>query len=72
VLCVPVVPFVPLQLPDAVQVDAFVAAHVSCDAPPETTLAGAALSVRVGPAAAVTVTDTVCATEPPAPEQLNA
>jgi hypothetical protein len=71
VLCVPDVPFAPLQPPDAVQLVAFVALQVSCEADPDWTLAGSALRVSVG-AALVTVTAAVRATEPPAPAHVRA
>ena len=48
VLCVPLVPCVPLQLPDAVHEVAFVELHVSVEAPPLTTAVGEALSDALG------------------------
>ena len=69
VLCEPDVAFVPDHEPDAVQLVAFVALHVSVDAEPEATLVGDAVSVSVGAASCVTAT--VCAAEPPAPVHVN-
>jgi hypothetical protein len=69
VLCVPDVALVPLQLPDAVQLVAFVELHVNVDDPPDAMLVGDAVSVTVGAAAIVTVA--VCDAEPPVPEQLS-
>lgn len=45
---VPLVARVPLQSPDAVQLDAFVAPHVSVEDPPLATDVGSALNVSVG------------------------
>ena len=53
VLCVPLVAFVPLQLPDAVHEVAFVELHDSVEALPLATVAGAAPSDAVGSAAPV-------------------
>lgn len=68
---VPVVPLEfrgPLQPPPAVQLDAFVAFHVSVDDPPTATAAGLAVRVSVG-TGAVTETSTDFAAVPPAPLQ---
>ncbi len=69
VLCAPEVALLPLHPPDAVQLVAFVAVHVSCAAAPDCTLAGDAANVSVG--AASTLTAAVCDTEPPAPEHVS-
>jgi hypothetical protein len=69
VLCVPDVALVPVQLPDAVQLVAFVELQVNVDEPPDAMLLGDALSVTVGACAIVTVA--VCDAEPPVPEQLS-
>jgi hypothetical protein len=55
VLCVPLVAFVPLQLPDAVHDVAFVELHVSVEALPLATEVGAAPSDAVGSAVVVLV-----------------
>jgi hypothetical protein len=68
-LCVPDVAFVPVQLPDAVQLVAFVELHVSVEEPCAATVLGAAVNVTVGACAIVTVAD--CDAEPPVPEQLS-
>ena len=68
-LCVPDVALLPVQLPDAVQLVAFVELHVSVDEPCAATVVGDALKVTVGAGAIVTVAD--CAAEPPVPEQLS-
>ena len=68
-LCEPDVAFVPDHEPDAVQLVAFVALHVSVDAEPDATLVGAAVNVSVG--AESWVTATVCAAEPPVPVQVS-
>lgn len=68
-LCEPDVAFVPVQLPDAVQLVAFVAFHVNVDEPPDAMLPGDAVSVSVGIGAMLTVA--VCDAEPPAPVQVN-
>jgi hypothetical protein len=47
VLSLPLVPFVPLQPPEAVQLVALVELHVSVEVPPLATLVGLALSVTV-------------------------
>ena len=47
-LCVPLVAFVPLQLPEAVHAVAFVELHVSVEAAPLATDVGAALSEAAG------------------------
>ena len=69
VLCVPDVAWVPVQLPDAVQLVAFVELHVNVDESPDAMLVGDAVSVTVGACAIVTVA--VCEAEPPVPEQLS-
>jgi hypothetical protein len=69
VLCVPDIAFVPDQEPDAVQLVAFVEFHDSVDAEPDATLVGDADNVTVG--VAVTDTDVLCVTEPPAPEHVS-
>lgn len=71
VVCVPEIAFVPDQAPDAVQLVALVAAHVSFEVPPDVTDVGDADRVNVGvvPPVTVTVLDTVC--EPPAPEHVS-
>jgi len=69
VLSLPDVPLLPFHEPDAVQLDAFVAFHVSVEAPPDGTLPGEAVNVSVG-ADDVTVTVAVFVTEPPAPVQV--
>jgi hypothetical protein len=69
---VPFKPFVPLQAPDAVQELAFVVAQFNVDVPPDTTLAGEAVSVTVGAALAeVTVTVAVAWLVPPGPVQVS-
>ena len=70
VLCVPLVVFVPLQPPEAVQDAESVEVHVSVEAPPLGTEVGAAVSVTVAEPVTLTVTvATVLA--PPAPEQVR-
>lgn len=69
VLCVPDVPLLPDQLPDATQLVALAEFHVNVDAAPDATLPGDAVSVSVG--AGTTVTVAVCETEPPVPVQFN-
>ncbi|MBS0375270.1 MAG: hypothetical protein JSR73_11870 [Proteobacteria bacterium] len=69
VLAEPLVAFVPLQPPDAVQVVAFVELQVSVEAPPLATLVGLAVSVTVG--AGTTVTVVLALPEPPVPVQLS-
>jgi hypothetical protein len=68
-LCEPDVAFVPVQLPDAVQLVAFVELHVNVDEPCAATVAGDAVNVTVG--AGAIVTDADCDAEPPVPEQLS-
>jgi hypothetical protein len=68
-LCEPVVASVPVQLPDAVQLVAFVELHVSVEEPPEAILVGDADSVTVGTGAIDTVA--VCEAEPPAPAHVS-
>ena len=67
VLCVPDVPREPLHEPEAAQLVAFVVVHVSCEAAPDCTEVGDAVSVTVGAPAAETVTDALREMEPPAP-----
>ncbi len=67
VLCVPDVPREPLHEPEAAQLVAFVVLHVNCEAEPDCTLVGDAVSVTVGAPAADTVTVAVRETEPPVP-----
>ena len=69
VLCEPEVAFVPVQLPDAVQLDAFVELHVKVEEPCAATVVGNAVKVTVGAGAMVTVA--VCETEPPVPEHVS-
>ena len=56
VLCVPLVGWVPLQLPEAVHEVALVELHVSVEAPPPATAVGLAVSVTVGTCVTPTVT----------------
>jgi hypothetical protein len=65
--CVPDVPFEPLQAPEAAQLVALVVLHVNCEADPDCTLVGDAVSVTVGAPAADTVTVALRETEPPEP-----
>jgi predicted acyl esterase len=72
VLCVPLVAFVPLQPPEAVQDVALVELQVSVDAAPLTTLVGLADSAAVGRAVAATVTVAAAGVlVPPAPVHAN-
>jgi len=57
VVCVPDSAFVPVQLPDAVQLVAFVDDHVSFDVAPDVRNAGDAVSVTVGAVAASALLD---------------
>jgi hypothetical protein len=66
---VPDVALLPVHAPLAVQLVAFVDAHVSVLLPPLATLLGLALSVTVGNGSTVTVVD--CAAVPPAPVQVS-
>ena len=66
----PEVPFAPVHPPDAVQLVAFVELQINCDALPDTTLDGVAVSVSVG-AADATATDAVCDAVPPEPEHVK-
>ena len=68
-LCVPDTGLAPDQLPDAVQLVAFVLLHVNVEAPPDGTLPGDAVSVRDGAVPIVTVA--VCAVEPPVPSHVS-
>ena len=61
----------PNQLPEAVQDVALVELQVRVAALPATTLPGFAVSVSVGPAAAVTATFADCEALPPAPVQVS-
>ena len=70
VLCEPLAPFVPLQLPEAVHEVAFVELQVKVDALPLGTDVGFAVSVTV--AAGTTVTEAVATLlVPPPPVQVN-
>ena len=69
-LCVPLVAFVPLQLPDAVHEVAFVELHVKVEALPLTTAVGFADRVAVAFDATVTVAVAVPLV-PPVPVQIN-
>ncbi len=69
VLCVPDVALLPLHPPDAVQLIAFVAVHISWAAAPDCTLVGDAVNVSVG--AEITLTAAVCDTEPPVPAHVS-
>ena len=62
IVCVPEVVLPPVQLPDAVQLVAFVLDQVNVVKPPLTTVSGLALNVAVGVAggAAATVIVTDC------------
>ena len=71
VACVPEMPFVPVQPPDALQLVALVDDHVSFDVPPDATDAGDALSVTVGAAPLVTVNVAEVVFVPPDPEQVS-
>ena len=66
----PLVAFAPVHPPDAVQLVALVALHVSVEDCPLFTLAGFAVNETVG-AGGVTATGTVWLAEPPAPEQVS-
>ena len=55
VLCVPLVAFAPLQLPEAVHAVAFVELHVSVEVPPLAIKVGFAVNVTVGAGTTVTV-----------------
>jgi len=66
---VPDVAWLPVQLPDAVQLVAFVELQVKVDDPPDAMLTGDADNVTVGIGAIDTVA--VCDVEPPVPEQLR-
>jgi hypothetical protein len=68
-LWLPEVLLLPVQLPEAVQLAAFVAFQVSVEAPPPATVVGFAVKVSVG--AGATVTIAVCVAEPPVPVQFN-
>ena len=68
-LCEPDVAFVPVQLPEALLLVAFVELHVSVEEPCAATVVGDAVNVTVGAGAIVTVAD--CDVEPPVPEQLS-
>jgi hypothetical protein len=70
VLFEPLVASVPLQLPEAVQVDAFVVLQLSVALPPLEMLAGDALKVTVG-AGELTLTVTDCEALPPAPVHVS-
>ena len=68
-LCVPLVPFVPVQPPEAVQLVASVAFQVSVDEAPPAMGDGATLSVTTG--GRTTVTDTLLLMLPPAFAQVS-
>ena len=70
VLWVPLVPFVPLQPPEAVHEAALVEFHVRIDVPPLTTVVGLADKATVGAGTTVTVV-VAAALEPPAPVQVS-
>jgi hypothetical protein len=70
VLCVPLVAFAPLQLPDAVQEVAFVELHVSVEAPLLATEIGFAVKVTVGEGTTVTVAVATLLV-PPVPVQVS-
>jgi hypothetical protein len=67
----PPVALVPLQLPDAVQVVAFVVLQVSVEAAPLATVEGLAEKLSVGAGAAVAVTLALLEIVPPAPLQAS-
>jgi hypothetical protein len=69
VVCVPDVALAPDQPPDAVQLVAFVAFHVSVDAEPDATLVGDADNVNVGAGETATAAD--FAIEPPVPVHVS-
>ncbi|MBS0375268.1 MAG: hypothetical protein JSR73_11860 [Proteobacteria bacterium] len=71
VVNVPLVAFVPLQPPEAVQLVALVELQVSTDVWPLAIEVGFAESAAVGAGGAPTVTMTDCCALPPAPEQLR-
>lgn len=71
VVAVPDVGRLPLQPPDAVQVDALVVDQLRFEVPPCATCAGFAEIVTAGAGTAPTATEAVCVTEPPAPVQLS-
>ncbi len=68
--CEPLTALVPDHAPDAVQLVAFAADHVSIEAAPEFTVLGLALKVTTG-ARADTVTVAVCVAKPPGPRQVT-
>jgi hypothetical protein len=71
-LCVPLVAFVPVQPPLAVQEVALVLDQVRVELLPGSIVVGIAVSVTVGTAAAVTVTVALVGeVVPPAPEQVS-
>jgi len=69
VSCVPLVGLLPLQPPEALQLDAFVELHAKAGVPPFSTVVGLAASVTVGGGATVTVTDPLVL--PPLPVQVS-
>jgi hypothetical protein len=71
VVAVPDVGRLPLQPPDAVQVDALVVDQLRFEVPPCATCAGFVEIVTVGAGTAPTATVAVCAVEPPVPVQLS-
>jgi hypothetical protein len=71
-LCVPLVAFVPVQPPLAVQEVAFVLDHVNIELAPDAMVVGFADNVTVGAEEAVTVTVAPAgALVPPVPVQVN-
>jgi hypothetical protein len=70
VLCVPLVPFVPLQPPVAVHEVALVELQVSVDAAPLATEVGFAVNVTVGAGTTVTVAVATLLV-PPVPVQVS-
>jgi hypothetical protein len=70
VLCVPLVPFVPLQPPEAVQDVALVELQVSVEAAPLATEVGFAVNVTVGAGTTVTVAVATLLV-PPVPVQVS-
>jgi hypothetical protein len=68
VLCVPLAGLVPLQPPDAVQVDAFAELQLNTAVPPAAVVVGFAVSTAVG----TTATEVLAgALVPPAPVHVN-
>jgi hypothetical protein len=68
----PLVPSVPLQPPEALQLVALVEDQLSVELPPLLTVLGLALSVTVGAGVAgVTATEAACVALPPLPAQVS-